>query len=163
MFICKLFEQVQKRVENVKLLLVGDGSMYEQMVEFLKEKGLFQKVIFTGVVENVNDYLQTMDCFILPSFFEGLGIVAIEAQASGLLTILSDHVPKEAAITNLAHFLPIDEGTEVWSEFVVKHVSVKESRDNMQMKIIKSGYDIISTAKELEQIYLNMSAEEKND
>ena len=47
--------------------------------------------------------------------------------------------------------------------FVVKHVSVKESRDNMQMKIIKSGYDIISTAKELEQIYLNMSAEEKND
>lgn len=66
-------------------------------------------------------------------------------------------------MTNLAHFLPIDEGTEVWSEFVVKHVSVKESRDNMQMKIIKSGYDIISTAKELEQIYLNMSAEEKND
>ena len=63
----------------------------------------------------------------------------------------------------MAHFLPIDEGTEVWSEFVVKHVSVKESRDNMQMKIIKSGYDIISTAKELEQIYLNMSAEEKND
>lgn len=155
----------------IAILLWGYGFLmsscsYIDPLVIAKKSGVKYRIAHahnTQCAGKIRNILHAMDCFILPSFFEGLGIVAIEAQASGLLTILSDHVPKEAAITNLAHFLPIDEGTEVWSEFVVKHVSVKESRDNMQMKIIKSGYDIISTAKELEQIYLNMSAEEKND
>ena len=116
--------RVQKRVENVKLLLVGDGSMYEQMVEFLKEKGLFQKVIFTGVVENVNDYLQTMDCFILPSF---LKVRRCGNRSPGIrfVTILSDHVPKEAAITDLHIFFQLMKERRCGANLFVKHVSVK--------------------------------------
>jgi len=154
MFICEVFKEVKQKRNNVKLLLVGDGNMHNQMDEFFEREFLKDDVIYTGIVENVEDYMQAMDCLVLPSLFEGLGIVAIEAQASGLPTLLSDKVPKEAVITKLAKILTIDNGIECWVEYIINTPIIK--RKNMQQEIINAGYDIEMTAKRLSEIYLNI-------
>ena len=137
------------------LLLVGEGGLHEEMDEFFKKEKLIDRVIYTGIVENVHDYLQAMDIFVLPSLFEGLGIVAIEAQASGLNTLLSDKVPIEAFITSLAYALPIDKGPIPWTDMIEKLKNENTVREDTREQIIKAGYDIPESAKFLEKYYIN--------
>lgn len=156
MFICETFYELKKELPNVKLLLVGEGSMHEEMAQYLKGKDILDSIIFTGVVTNVEDYLQAMDCFILPSLFEGLGIVAIEAQASGLPCYLSDAIPQEVKITDLVHFLPIENGCKIWKEEIISQLKNKFERKNMYDEIVEADYDISHTAHKLEKFYLEM-------
>lgn len=160
-YICEIFAKLSEKMDNVKLLLVGEGSLHAKMDDYLKGKGIFEKVIYVGIVENVYDYLQAMDIFILPSLFEGLGIVAIEAQASDLMTILSDRIPYEAKILNNTIFLPIDKGSDIWVEEIGKRLKSHIVRHDVQNEIISAGYDISSSAKYLENYYLNLNAGEK--
>lgn len=155
LFTCEIFKALCSRYDDINLLLVGDGSLHEEMDEFFKKAKLMDRVIYTGVVENVQDYFQAIDIFILPSLFEGLGIVAIEAQASGLKTLLSDKVPVEAFVTNLAYALPIDKGTKPWVNMIEKLRNKKSDRENTRQQIIKAGYDISESAKVLEDYYIS--------
>ena len=84
-----------------------------------------------------------------------MGIVAIEAQASGLKTLLSDKVPVEAFVTNLAYALPIDKGTKPWVNMIEKLRNKKSDRENTRQQIIKAGYDISESAKVLEDYYIS--------
>ena len=65
------------------LLLVGDGPLKKELINIASQNGILSKIIFAGMVSNVNDYLQAMDAFIFPSFFEGLPLSVVEAQAAG--------------------------------------------------------------------------------
>lgn len=153
LFICKIFAALRKENQQVKLLMVGEGSLHEKMDCYLKEMDVFDDVIYTGVVNNVTDYLQAMDCFVLPSLFEGLGIAAIEAQAAGLPTLLSDKVPEDAIVTNLATSLSIEQGEMVWVNEIMKVIMSSHVRENVMTDIISAGYDILQTAKILEDFY----------
>lgn len=155
LFTCEIFKTLCARYDDINLLLVGEGSLHKEMNEFLKKAKLMDRVIYTGVVENVQDYLQAMDIFVLPSLFEGLGIVAVEAQASGLNTLLSDKVPVEAFVTSLAHALPIDKGPKPWADMIEKLRNKNSDRENTREQIIKAGYDITESTKVLEDYYIN--------
>lgn len=155
LFICEIFKILCARYDDIMLLLVGEGGLHEEMDEFFKKEKLIDRVIYTGIVENVHDYLQAMDIFVLPSLFEGLGIVAIEAQASGLNTLLSDKVPIEAFITSLAYALPIDKGPIPWTDMIEKIKNENTVREDTREQIIKAGYDISESAKFLEKYYIH--------
>lgn len=86
------FAEVAKQRENVKLLLVGDGSLKNQLIELAKQLDVLNKMIFVGTKDNANDYLQAMDMFLFPSIYEGLGISLIEAQANGLPSLVLDAI-----------------------------------------------------------------------
>lgn len=160
LFICRIFAELMRRNKHIKLLLVGEGSLHSEMDKYLKQKGIINNVIYTGVVNNVSDYLQAMDCFILPSAFEGLGIVAIEAQAIGLPTLLSETIPEEAMVTELAFKLPIDQGVEIWCDKIEEIIESHQERNDMGQKIIQAGYDISQVAKTLEKFYLKRGKRE---
>jgi glycosyltransferase involved in cell wall biosynthesis len=91
-----------------------------------------------------------MDVFVLPSHYEGLGIVAVEAQASGLPVLLSDNITKDVKMTSCVDFLPLTD-SEVWAERCIDLSNI--SRTNTQEAIINSGYDISSSTKILEEYY----------
>ena len=96
-----------------------------------------------------------MDVFILPSKFEGLPLVLIESQASGLNCIVSDCITQEAKITDLVSYLPINQHPKIWADKIVnsKLQNRCKERKKIEKQIKESGYDIKESAKKLSEIY----------
>ena len=115
LFIAQLFADFCKINVDCNLIWVGDGHLKGKVLEILKSNRIENRVLFLSNRNDIPQLLQISDVFILPSNFEGLGIVAIEAQAAGLPVLLSDKVPGLADCGN-ASFLPIDKGTVIWIE-----------------------------------------------
>ena len=149
-FLVCVFEDVIKMAPDARLLLVGAGDEMDRIRSLVKKKQLEDKVIFTGSVTNVEDYLQAMDVFVLPSRFEGLGIAAIEAQCVGLPVIASDAVPNDADLGNIS-FLPLSSATAAWAGKIEKMKDM--DRKDISALVKKAGYDINETAKLVKELY----------
>ncbi len=154
-FIVNIFNDIYIKDHDAVLLLVGDGPLRKTIEDKVNRLGLEECVIFTGVQSNVSELLMAMDVFVFPSLFEGLGIVLIEAQASGLKSFTSGSVvPDEAQVTNLLEYISLEESAQYWAEKVLECENEYERRD-MQDEIIRAGYDISTTVKWLEEFYIN--------
>lgn len=151
-FLLEIFSEIKKRRTTAKLLVVGDGVLKNEMIEKIKELGIEESVKMLGTRSDVNRLLQASDVFLLPSKFEGLGIVLIEAQASGLPTFTTKEVvPEEVKITDLLKFISLDASAIHWAEIISKCKIGKRS-DQRDM-IRKSGYDNSENAVKLMKIY----------
>ena len=124
----------------------------------MESLNLSDSVIFGGFKTNVQEYMFAMDAFVFPSKFEGLGIVLIEAQASGLNSYTSKYVvPDEAKVSHLLEYISLDEKPEIWAEKIIQKLF---NRENVYDEIKEKGYDIKDTAKLLEDFYIRS---EKSD
>ena len=154
MFAIDILYFLLKQNKDVKLLLIGDGELKEEIKSRAKALDIENYIIFTGVVNNVNDYLQAMDIFLMPSFHEGLGMACVEAQIASLPCIVSTGVPKEADITGLVSFLPLTSSIKVWADVIFDKRNT--SRVSQLDKIKKAGYDAKTSAVFLQNFYLNV-------
>ncbi|MDR1753722.1 MAG: glycosyltransferase [Eubacterium sp.] len=155
-FLIDIFEHVYKKDKTARLLLVGVSDPKENYLAKIREKvkksGLNDAVIFWGGSYEIFNLYQMMDVFVFPSRFEGLGIVVIEAQSSGLYAVCSDKIPKEAKITELFVNLEL-KNADIWAEKILEIKNKNSERKNMKGEIEAAGYDINNSAKVLEQIY----------
>ena len=151
-FLISMFNEFHKSVKDSILLLVGDGELRDDVEKQINTFGITDFVRFAGIVSNVEDYEQAMDFFLLPSFFEGLPLSLIEAQVSGLRCYTSEGVPREADITGLVSFLPLEKGPGFWAETIAKEIGY-ERRSRVE-DICRAGYDAETSAIKLEQFYL---------
>lgn len=151
-FILSVFRELIKIKKDSKLLLVGDGDLFSEIKNRVIELGLLPNVIFTGLCYDVSSYMQAMDAFIFPSLYEGLGIVAIEAQASSLPCLVSENVPKDVKITNLLEFESLDTQPRIWAEKILC-MSKNKVKQNMSVSISEAGYDIKNMMQQLENLY----------
>lgn len=149
-FLIDCFQEFQKKRENAILLLVGSGELEGDIRRQVKMSGIEDKVIFIGEADNAEDYLQAMDVFALPSRFEGLPNVLIEAQTAGLKCISGDGVTREAQITDNVTFLALEK--EKWVEELMRHAA-GYTRRKVDEQIRAAGYDIRQEIKILEKIY----------
>ncbi len=154
-FLVRIFKELAEQESCCRLLLVGDGEDKNSIKALIKSFNLSEKVIMTGNVYNVQDYLQVMDVFVLPSFYEGFPIVAIEAQAAGLPIVASDTITKDIRLVDTMIFLGLQEKTSVWSDKILQLRSVKRITDPWRIKA--EGYDIRDTAKVIRELYLKES------
>lgn len=146
-----VFAEAAKRRGDVALMLAGDGSEKEMLKRRIAEKGIDDKVFFFGKVEDVNALYAAMDIFVLPSLFEGLPLVAIEAQAAGLFCLMSDNITREAAVTDNCAFLPLDDVNE-WADAVLAVLGAARQYDGAAA--LEGGpYDIKAEARRLEELY----------
>lgn len=152
-FLIDCFYALQNELPNSYLLLVGDGILKEEICLKIAEYKLEEKVIMTGNVNDTSKYYMMMDVFCMPSKFEGLGIVAIEAQASGLPCILSTGVPKSAVVLDSSERISLDE-TNQWVKAIVEKSSQARNYD-AKPAIQVSGYDVHSEVEKLEKYYLS--------
>ncbi len=133
---------------NIKLLVVGDGPLMQDLKEQVKSHALEKKVIFTGAVLNPENYYNALDLFVLPSFYEGLGLSAVEAQYNGLYTLVSTNVPVDADIKEgLFARIPLEQS--IWKEKIIEKKKQKLSR----CKIKSKEYDMKENIRVLERIY----------
>lgn len=151
-FLIDIFYEIQKKKDNAILLIVGKGPLENKLKEKVSNLGINNKVYFLGNRKDVERIYQGMDVFVLPSLFEGLGIVAIEAQVSGLPVIASTGVAKEANITDNIQNIDLSESIDVWVEAICK-TKVK-NRKNIENIVRKSRFNIENNAKFLQEFYL---------
>ena len=149
-FLLNLFAELQKQQNNAVLLLVGDGGLRSEIEAQIQALHIWDSVYLLGNRSDVANLLQAADRFLFPSLWEGLGIVAIEAQAAGLPTFCSDVVPNEIAVSNLCSFLPLND-PQIWAD---KILASDLSRQDCLQQVVDAGYDIQSTARWLQDFYL---------
>lgn len=152
-FLIDIFVEYSKKNPNVKLLLVGDGDGKAEIQKKVDELDLQNKVIFTGVRSDVNDLMQAMDVFVFPSLYEGLPVTMVEAQAAGLPCVISEKISSECIITSgLVTKEKLSSSAEVWADMILSKVGM--IRTDHKKEIAKAGYDIQTSAKRLEDYYL---------
>jgi len=159
-FLIDVFNEIikKRKQENFdsKLILIGQGNLKENIIEKIKYLGLQDYVIFTGQTTNVSDYYNAMDIFVLPSLYEGLPVVGIEAQANGLLCEFSTDMTKETKVLNTTKFISLKETAKKWAEIILedyKNFKRKNSFDEMT----KKNFNIKEEAKKLEKYYINLN------
>lgn len=153
-FLLEIFNEIRKEKNNAKLLLVGSGPLENEIKAQVEELGLDKDVIFLGNRGDMNLIYQAMDVFVFPSLFEGLGIVAIEAQASGTPIVCSDKLPPETNITPIYKKHSLEENCEVWAKEILNIVKMKECKTDLTENVVKSGFDLSSTVNGLQEYYL---------
>ena len=152
LFLIKIMKVAKERGDDVKLMMIGEGRLESNIRRLVEEEGLGDSVVFVGNVGNPQDYLNAMDVFVFPSFFEGLGMVVIEAQANGLPCVVADTVVNECKVTPLVKFANLSNTSAgEWLKQIMK--CGKNSRKNYYLELEKAGYDIEAAVKKLECKY----------
>lgn len=154
-FILKIFSEVLKRNKNALLIWIGDGDLKKEIEDKSKALGIYNSILFLGNRADTNKLYQTMDVFLLPSKFEGLPIVGIEAQANGLPLIVSDRITSELDISGLVTFLSLEKSAAYWAKAIIDRSDIKP-RINTQKRIENAGYSIKKEALKLQDFYLNL-------
>lgn len=153
-FLIRAFAEMKKQVRNAKLLLIGEGVLMDQIKEQAASMGLTQDIIFYGSSPYVNELMQAMDLFVLPSHFEGLPVVGVEAQAAGLPILFSDQITKEAAQTKHVRFLPIGENAETaWGKAAAAIQKTTVNRTLGAAQLDNAGFSIENTVREFLNLY----------
>ena len=151
-FLLEVFNEYLKINNEAILLLVGEGELEEEIRNKVKELNIDNKVIFYGISNEVGNLMQAMDCFVMTSFYEGLPIVGVEAQASGLPLIVSDKITNEMEIINNVKFISLQDNVNIWASEIDK--SIKLQREDTSNELIKKGFDIESVARRVEELFM---------
>ncbi len=120
-FLVEVLKEISSHTENVKLLFVGDGPEKQVCLEKAKMLGIADKIIDVGYQNNIADFYQAMDFFLLPSFFEGFPIVSLEAQAASVACIFSENITDEVRLASKTYFMPIENAAKTWAECIIKN------------------------------------------
>ena len=151
----EIFNSLLKLERNALLILVGVGEKEEEIKKQIHELGLDSKVKFLGNRSDVNELYQAMDVFVMPSFFEGVPVVGIEAQFSDLPCIFSDRVPKEVKFNSKTQFVKLEATLDEWVKSIIERTKNIE-RNSKAKDLQNSQYDIKVAHSILENYYLDI-------
>lgn len=152
-FLIEVFNKLLTQEKDALLLLIGDGPLKSKIQQKVHILGIEKHVRFLGIQDNVNEWMQAMDIFVFPSWYEGLGMVVIEAQAAGLPTIVSEFVPIEAKCMEIFEVKSIKLGPNAWAEDISKILKKQDRKSKLQFN---ANYCIKWEVKSLEKYYQSL-------
>lgn len=151
-FLIDIFNELHKKNPNSILLLAGQGPLQEEIKEKVHSLGLDESVEFLGQRNDANELYQAFDVFCLPSLYEGLPVVGVEAQATGLLCIFSDDMTKETKVLDTTEFLSLNQSVEEWTYTIIEKTK-KFKRLNPKKEISDKGFNIDTEAQKIFNFY----------
>lgn len=151
-FLLEILQELIKIDSNYLLLLVGDGKLLNEIKFRANSMKLNNNIKFLGKVKNVQELFQAFDIFVLPSFYEGFPVTAIEAQASGLPCILSSSITQEAKINSNVRYVGLKDSKNEW----IKLIQSLSKREIDNQKLFDNGFDIKDVVIKLQNTYLNL-------
>lgn len=159
--IINIFAEVHKQKNNSVLVMAGGGDNNSVSVvkALIKEHGLENNVKMIGNCKNVPELMRSFDAFFMPSLWEGLPVVLVEAQATGLPCFCSDNIPQEGNLTGNTKFIALENDYSVWAEEILSGKKISE--EQVKEGFIKSGYDLGCNAETLLSIYCGVIKGEK--
>ena len=160
-FLLRVFCEYQKKINpNSILMIIGTGPLEIKCKEIVKNLFLEDRVIFVGMINETSDYYSLFDVFLLPSLFEGLPVVLIEAQTSSLPCLISNNIREDVMITSLVERNKLDDSIRNWAlhldQMVKKFSTIDRNKDTFVKAVSSAGYDIAQEVKILEKMYLSM-------
>lgn len=151
-FLIDIFNEVHKQNKNTILLLAGEGPLKEEIENKVKELGLKKNVMFLGQRNDANELYQAMDAFLLPSLYEGLPVVGVEAQAAGLPCFFSTDMTKETKVLKTTKFITLTHTPKYWSKTILTEFK-NYTRNDTEKEITANSFNIKIEATKLEQQY----------
>ena len=150
-FLLQIFAALLKRESNYTLVLIGDGPLRESLEKEAGNLKIIDKVHFLGVRTDIPQLCQMMDIFVFPSFYEGLPVTLIEAQASSLKIFASDSITNEVHLTDNIQFFSINKTADEWAKKITELDSIEKI--DQTKKIIETNYDIVSNTAQIQEFY----------
>lgn len=147
-FLIDVFHKAYKDNNKLELLLIGNGNLYNDIKEKVKKLHLENNIKFLGIRKDINELYQAMDCFVLPSKFEGLPLTAIEAQANGLPCLFSNTITRTVKLNDNVKFIDINDKKK-WANEMNKTKLLRRYELSEKVKM----YDINCLAKKISEIY----------
>lgn len=154
-YLIDIFNEIHKKNNNSVLLLAGQGPLMEEIKNKTKELNLDDSVKLLGQRNDANELYQAFDVFLLPSLYEGLPVVGVEAQAAGLLCYLSDDMTKETKVLDITKFMSLNNTPEEWADNILDDVK-KYKRIDVSKEMTAKNFNIKEEVKRLEKYYLNL-------
>lgn len=153
-FLIEIFVKIKELYPDSVLWLLGDGELRGEIEEKILYYGLADSVKLFGMVSDTREYYQAVDVMVMPSLFEGLPMVGVEAQASGLPCVFADTITKEADVVGCP-YLSLNDSAEVWAETVIRTAKERMSsgRHSYAKELDELGFNIKLEAKRLEELY----------
>lgn len=160
LFLIDIFYEIRKKqkYKNSRLVIIGCGPEYNALLKRVANKNLKENVIFISSTDKVVDYYAAMDCFIFPSLREGLGMVMIEAQASGLPCFCSDNLPCEVFATELAQGISLNKDALEWCNTITKGDLL---RKDVKKELVLAGFSDVHESDRLKTFYIKLKNGEK--
>lgn len=152
-FLVDVFKEYHKKNPDSKLLLVGSGPLEDEIKKKVERLSLKDSVLFLGQRDDINKLYSVMDVFCLPSLYEGLGIVGVEAQTTGLPCVFSDEIPDDIKIIDSIKFIKLTDKLKIWSDEVAKIVNSK--RPSTKSDKFAKDYNIEKAVTSLEVEYFS--------
>lgn len=148
-FLLKVFHEIVLENKKAVLLLLGDGERYEEVKERVdKDKYISDRVRFLGYRNNVADFLQASDVFVLPSTVEGFPVSVVEAQASGIPCVVSEATPQEASVTDLVTHVSLSESPQTWASKILQ-IRTPQDRVVYNNIVASKGFNISESVRML--------------
>ena len=158
-FILNIFEEYLYINENSVLVLIGTGILFDEIREKAQKKQIVDKILFLGIRSDCDELLMAMDMFIFPSYFEGMPITIIEAQATGLRCFISESITHEVDIGGMLEYISLSLSPKEWASRL--NISCNKTREKENNALVGSGFDIIYTTKMIESQYIILMRENK--
>lgn len=155
-FLVQIISELVKQDQDVRLLLIGDGPLRESIAIQACLAGLNEKVQFLGLRNDTASLYNVMDIFVLPSWYEGLPVVGVEAQANGLSCIVSDKVSDECSLTSSLSFLSLEKSAEEWANLILHSANGRNS--HAERELTDAGFEIKIEAHKLQNFYESLMA-----
>lgn len=152
-FLIDIFYEIHKSKKESILMLVGEGELESKIKEKVHILDLDDAVIFMGIRSDVHKLMQIMDLFVLPSLFEGLPVVGIEAQTAGLQCVFSSSITREADITGNVTFIELNDGAKIWRDKIINLTNERKSADSKKIKL--AGFNIKDQSNYLSKYYID--------
>ena len=156
-FLLDIFEEFHKKNVDSILLLVGQGELEEDIKKRVEEKKISSAVIVMGQRDDVHSLMNAIDLFLLPSLYEGLPVVGIEAQANGLPCLFADTITEEAVLLPTTERMSLGNSVVEWAEQMERMLAkrMREDRVLAYQSVRNKGYDIAVEAEKLKSYYLD--------
>lgn len=151
----EVFAEFHKMMPKSQLVIVGTGELEAKLKNQAKELGIFDAVTFCGMQTNVNEWYSVFDVFVLSSWYEGLPVVGIEAQAADLPCIFTDKITPEVKVTDRVRFMGLDDDADAWRDAILSFE--KKDRISRFCELKNEGYDIETEAARMQDLYINMA------
>jgi glycosyltransferase involved in cell wall biosynthesis len=154
-FLIEIFSEMINQRKDIHLFLVGEGPLRVKILEQLTKRNISDYVTILSKRDDVSSLMMMFDIFVLPSLYEGLPVVGVEAQTSGLQCYFSTAITPEIGVVN-SEFISLNESPVEWANIILNNMNKSIAREDAYVKMQRYGFDIKLEMEKLMKFYLNL-------